>query len=445
MEATITIQLSEKIVEVFSGKAKYRCAYGGRGSGKSFSFAKMAAIRGYQLAREGKKGLIVCARQFMSSLNESSMSEIKRAIADEKFLSSNYDVGEKFIRTAKSKWVQGKIEFDFVGIQRNLDSIKSKSQIHILWIDEAETVTETAWDKIIPTVREEHSEIWVTWNPERKKSATHIRFRENTPNNCKIVQVNWKDNPWFPHSLEESRIEDLNKRPEQYAHVWEGDFVTAYAGAYFTQYIHSARKEGRIGNISADPLIKIQAFWDIGGTGAQADATAIWICQLIGREIRVLNYYEAQGQPLSEHVNWLRDKGYDHAYMVLPHDGAAGDKVYSTSYEAALRSAGFKVTVIKNQGTGAAAQRIEAIRRIFPSIWFNEQTTKAGLEALGAYHEKRDEHRGIGLGPAHDWSSHSADAFGLMAITYSEPQEQKDRKRYMYQQYGTGKGSWLSR
>jgi phage terminase large subunit len=86
-----------------------------------------------------------------------------------------------------------------------------------------------------------------------------------------------------------------------------------------------------------------------------------------------------------------------------------------------LRDAGFKVDVVANQGAGAAAQRIEAVRRLFPKCWFNEATTEAGRDALGYYHEKKDEQRDVGLGPEHDWSSHAADAFGLMAIAYEEP------------------------
>jgi phage terminase large subunit len=86
-----------------------------------------------------------------------------------------------------------------------------------------------------------------------------------------------------------------------------------------------------------------------------------------------------------------------------------------------LRDAEFQVEVIKNQGAGAVAMRIEAVRRIFPKVWFNEATTEAGREALGYYHEKKDEQRDVGLGPEHDWSSHAADAFGLMAIAYEEP------------------------
>jgi phage terminase large subunit len=161
---------------------------------------------------------------------------------------------------------------------------------------------------------------------------------------------------------------------------------------------------------------------DIGGTGAQSDAFCIWVAQDVGKEVRVLDYYEAQGQPLATHLQWLRDRGYNQSrcQLYLPHDGVQMDKVYAVSYESALRSAGYDVTVIKNQGRGAAMARVEALRRLFPSCWFNEQTTAPGIDALGWYHEKQDENRQIGLGPEHDWASHGADAAGLMAVVMQE-------------------------
>ena len=410
------VDIPPKLVDVFTGEARYRGAWGGRGSGKTRTFAKMTAIHGYRCGRSGQEGQILCAREFMNSLDESSLEEIKAAIASEPFLAEYYEVGEKYVRSK-----DGKIRYTFSGLRHNLDSIKSKARIILCWVDEAEPVSAVAWRKLIPTIREEGSEIWVTWNPERKNSETHKRFRESPPDGAKIVELNWRDNPWFPSVLEQERVEDFTKRPEQYQHVWEGDFVTVVEGAYYATHIAEARKGGRIGNVAADPLMTIRAIWDIGGTGAKADACAIWIAQYVGREIRWLDYYEAVGQPLATHVAWLRDNGYGKALCVLPHDGATNDRVHDVSYESALRAAGFEVQVIANQGTGAAMKRVEAARRLFPSMWFNEKTTAAGIDAIGWYHEKRDDERGIGLGPEHDWSSHGSDAFGLGAVAYEMP------------------------
>lgn len=383
----------------------------------------MSAVRGYELSLAGDEGLILCGREHMNSLDESSMAEVKAAIREEEFLADHYEIGEKYIRTRDRR-----IEYAFAGLRHNLDSIKSKARIKLCWVDEAEPVSEVAWAKLIPTLRDENSELWLTWNPERKASATNKRFNESPPEGSKIVEMNWRDNPWFPEILNRVRLEDLEKRPDSYDHVWEGGFKLVTEGAYYSKHLAEAKAAGRIGNVAADPLMTLRAVFDIGGTGAKADAVSIWIVQFIGREIRVLDHYTAQGQPLATHVNWLRDNGYGRAHIFLPHDGASNDKVYDVSYESALRDAGFEVTVVPNQGKGAAMQRVEAARRLFPSIWFNEKTTEAGREALGAYHEKKDEIRGIGLGPNHDWSSHDADSFGLMCVVYEEPQEARRPK-----------------
>lgn len=429
---TARIQLPPKLIPVFLGEADFRGAHGGRGSAKTRSFAKMTAVRGYQWSQAGEEGLIVGAREFMNSLDESSMAEIKAAILSEEWLADHFDIGEKYIRTR-----DGRIEYDFIGLRHNLDSVKSKARIKLLWVDEAEPVTETAWAKAIPTVREEDAEIWITWNPESKVSATHKRFRESPPTRSKIVEMNWRDNPWFPSKLDRARLEDLEKRPDTYDWIWEGGFRTHFEGAYFAKQLAEAKP--RIGHVAADPLMTVRAFWDIGGTGAKADLTAIWIAQFIGTNIYVLDYYEAQGQPLATHVEWLRTNGYGNALCVLPHDGAHSEKVYDASYEGALKQAGFQVRVVPNQGRGAAMGRIEAVRRLFPRIWFNEATTGPGRDALGAYHERRDENRNIGLGPNHDWASHGADAFGLMCVAYEAPKVETKRPVRQH----AGANSWL--
>lgn len=412
------VRLPKKLRPVFRGSADVRGAYGGRGSAKTRSFAKMAAVEGYRFGMAGISGVILCARQFMNSLEDSSLEEIKRAIEDEPFLVAYYDIGEKYIKSR-----DGRITFAFKGLDRNIGSVKSMGRLLLCWVDEAEPVTEDAFRTLIPTLREEgtdwNAELWVTWNPMRKTAAVERRFRNSTDPLIKIVEMNWRDNPKFPDKLERDRLRDQTDNPDDYEHIWEGGFKVAFTGAYYAKPLAEAKREGRIGIVPADPLMTYRAYWDIGGTGAKADACAIWIAQFVGQTIRVLDYYEAVGQELSVHVKWLRDNGYDKAMCVLPHDGANHDKVFKVSYQSALSEAGFNVKVIPNMGAGAAMARIEATRRTFPAIWFHDPKTEAGREALAWYHEKRDEKRQIGLGPNHDWASHCADAFGLMAVHHA--------------------------
>ncbi|HDV7262227.1 TPA: PBSX family phage terminase large subunit [Mannheimia haemolytica] len=223
------IELPPKLLPVFAKDYRYKGAYGGRGSGKTRAFAKMSAVSAYKRAMQGESGVILCGREFMNSLEESSLEEVKQAIKSEPFLANFFDVGEKYVRTK-----DGRISYVFSGLRHNLDSIKSKARILIAWIDEAETVSETAWRKLIPTVRENNSEIWVTWNPENRGSATDTRFRQNPPENSCIIEMSYQDNPWFPDVLEQERLNDKQRLDDAtYRWIWEGAYLEASEAQIF--------------------------------------------------------------------------------------------------------------------------------------------------------------------------------------------------------------------
>lgn len=214
------IELPPKLIPVFSGAARYRGAHGGRGSAKTRSFALMTAVRAYMFAEAGVSGVILSAREYMNSLEESSMEEIKQAIRSVPWLDAYFDIGETYIRTKNKR-----VSYVFAGLRHNVNSIKSKARILIAWIDEAEDVSETAWIKLTPTVREDGSEIWVTWNPEKNGSPTDTRYRKKPPQGAKIVELNYTDNPWFPDVLEQERISDRDRLDDQtYAWIWDGAY-----------------------------------------------------------------------------------------------------------------------------------------------------------------------------------------------------------------------------
>lgn len=412
----VQLKIPAKLVPVFSGKADVRGAKGGRGSAKTRTFAKMSAVRAHMWASKGDGGIILCGRQFMNSLADSSMEEIKHAIEEEPWLKPHFDIGEKYIRT-----IDGRISYAFSGLDRNIDSIKSKSRIKLAWVDEAEPVTEDAWGKLDPTLREHDSELWVTWNPESKNSATHKRFPLEMSDRMKVVEMNWRDNPWFPDILDRKRLRDLEERPETYDHVWEGGFKKVTVGAYYAADLIKAETDRRIGFCVRDPNFEVRTFWDLG----RNDHTAVWVSQWIDQKIVVIDYIEGRGQPPSFYFEELRQRGYRGCMVYLPHDGSrvGPENASGLSYQDQARDAGFEVEVILNQGQGAAMLRVNAARRIFNRIFFDKDKTEAGREALGAYHAGHDEIRDIGLGPVHDWSSHAADAFGLMAVAYEEPRK----------------------
>jgi len=411
--SVLTIPTAE-VFEPLLQPARYKGAWGGRGSGKSHFFAGLLIED--SLAEKGL--LSLCIREVQKSLQQSAKRLIEAKLAD--FSLGEAD-GFKVFRDVIQTPGDGLITFQ--GMQdHTADSVKSFEGFKRAWIEEAQTLSTTSLTLLRPTIRAEGSEIWSSWNPRRKTDPIDALLRGETPPSGSIVlRANWSDNPWFPSVLDQERKDCLNGDPDQYEHIWEGGYASVLSGAYYAKSLAEARAERRIGNVARDPHLPIYAVWDIG----VRDACAIWICQFVGKEIRVLDYYEAVRQPLATHLEWLRSTGYGSAVCILPHDGAKEDAIHAVRYEDHIRAAGFRVETIANQGKGAAMKRVEVARRLFPRIWFDATKCEAGLDAIGWYHEKQDETRNIGLGPDHDWSSHAADAFGLMCVFYDEPRDKK--------------------
>lgn len=393
------------------GQARYKGAWGGRGSGKSHYFAESLVVRALQMP--GHKG--VCIREVQSTLKDSCKALIEAKLAE-------MGLGERqgFKTLSSEIRTPGNGLIIFRGMQDyNADSIKSLEGFHTAWVDEAQNLSATSLMMLRPTIRAADSELWFSWNPRRKQDAVDLMFRgPMPPQDARCVQVNWTENAFITEALEKERTEFLRSNPDQYDHVWGGKYAGITTGSYFATQLHETTHAGRIGHVGPDPYQPYRVFVDIGGTGARSDAFVMWVAQVIGREVRVLAHYEKQGQPFATHLSWLREQKYLPADTIvyLPHDGVQQDKVFSVSYESAFAGAGYQVEIVPNQGTGAAMLRVQAARRLFPSVWFNEPGCAAGIETLGYYHAKIDPTRQIDLGPEHDWASHSADAFGMLCI-----------------------------
>jgi phage terminase large subunit len=400
--------------------ARYKGAHGGRGSGKSHFFANLVVANAVRWRGDTGEGYrFACIREVQKSLKQSAKLLIEDKLKSHGLgEAQGFKVFNEVIETPGG----GIITFD--GMQdHTADSFKSKEGFHGAWAEEAHSLSDRSLTILRPTIRWENrtlgitSEMLFSWNPQRPTDPIERLLRSHAaPTDAIVVKANWRDNPWFPAVLEQERRDDLANRPERYGHIWEGEYATVFDGAYYAQHLTKAELEDRIGFVPRDPLLPVYAFIDIGGTSGKSDAFAMWVVQFVGREVRWLNYYEAVGQEFAAHVNWLRDNDYGKAICILPHDGSTHDTVYAITPQGYLSKAGFTVEVVQNQGRGAAGKRIDALRALFPRCRFNKDTTEGGRESLGWYHEKRDEHRNMGLGPEHDWSSHGADAAGLVAV-----------------------------
>jgi phage terminase large subunit len=402
------IELPPKLVNLFDGEARYRVAFGGRGSGKTRSFALMSAVYGYRWGMSGRQGQILCAREHLNSLDESSLEEVKSAIRSVDWLDAYYEIGEKYIRSR-----DGKVSYVFAGLRRNLDSIKSKARVILAWVDEAENVSEAAWQKLIPTIREEESEIWVTYNPESKHSAVHQRFRVNPSSDVKVCEINWRDNPWFPDVLNQERINDQKLRPDVYDHVWEGAFLIHVEGAYYTVEMREANAEGRIGSAPYDRSVGVVTAWDLG----VGDSTAIWFAQMVGPEVRLIDYYESSGVGLDHYVAILNSKGYNYTDHILPHDVRVRELGTGKSRLETLDNLGVRPITIAAQLN--VDDGIQAVRSLLGRAWFDEEKCERGIDCLRQYRRDYDENnKSFKARPLHDWSSHGADAMRYLAIGY---------------------------
>src|SRR5258708_10169426 len=293
-----------KVARVFlplvTEKARYKGAHGGRGSGKSHFFAEHLVRECYR--RPGTRAVGI--REIQKSLKESS-----KAVIEAKIIA--LDLGHSFEVLSDRIVTPGDGVILFQGMQdHTAETIKSLEGCRIAWVEEAQSLSERSLSLLRPTIREPDSELWFSWNPTRKSDAVDKFLRQMPVEGAKVVKANWKDNPWFPGVLEAERQLEIKLYPERYPHTWEGEYATSFEGAYYARVIADARAQRRIGHVAADPVLSLRAYFDIGGSGNRADATSIWIVQFVGQQILVLDYYEADGQVLAEHVRWTRQDAY---------------------------------------------------------------------------------------------------------------------------------------
>lgn len=412
----IVLDTPEVFVPLIEPGKRYRGAYGGRASGKSHFFAERLVEEALSSPgeRAGEGLRAVCVREVQRTLSASSKLLIEDKIR-RLGLGSRFKVYEDRIKAP------GDGLLIFQGMQNHTaESVKSLEGFRVAWIDEAQAISERSLNLLRPTIqRVAGAEIWASWNPRRPTDAIDVLLRgDEQPTGSVVVRANWRDNPFRTPETDQERADCLRIDPDSYPHIWEGEYATAHKGAYFTRELSALRADGRLCSVPIDPLMTVHLFWDIGGTGSASDACSIWAVQRVGRTIGVIDYYEAVGQPLAAHVAWLHSRGYkpgSNVQLWLPHDGVQHDKVFQVTYQSELEKAGYDVTVVKNQGPGAAMARVQAVRRLLPQCAIDPRCMP-GVEALGWYHERRDETRNCGLGPEHDWSSNAADSFGLASI-----------------------------
>lgn len=392
------IELPEKLNFLFE-PARYKILLGGRGSGKSWGVARALLITGAQEPRR-----ILCTREVQKSIQQSVHQLLKDQI-EAMGLSEFYEVLQTTIRGLNGT------EFFFAGLSDlTVDSIKSFEGVDVVWCEEAQTISERSWSVLIPTIRKERSEVWVTYNPELETDPTHVRFVINTPPDCKVVTMNWVDNPWFPATLDMERQHAQNTlKPEVYNWIWEGRCKPAVEGAIYFDEIAAAEREGRIREVPADPLLKTHAVWDLGWN----DSMAIVLVQRSASELRIVDYIEDSHRTLDDYVRQLKAMPLNWGTHYLPHDGFAKDFKTGKSAQEILEALGCSVEQTPNM---PIEEGIRAARMVFGRVYFDKSKAARLLECLKRYRRHINRTTNEAGAPLHDAYSHGADAWRYTCV-----------------------------
>jgi phage terminase large subunit len=396
----------------FWSPSRYKIAYGGRGAAKSMNIARMLLTLGAQRERR-----ILCGRETQNSIKES----VHQLLCDQikaLNLSSFYDPGETVINGRNGT------VFGFVGLrQQNINKIRSWEGADICWVEEGQAVTKKSWSILVPTIRKEDSEIWCSFNPELDTDETYTRFvTDDTRDDAVVIEMNWRDNPWFPDVLEKERLDLKRRDPVEYQYVWEGKCRTAVEGAIYANEIEQMHREKRFTRVPYDPLLKVHTIWDLGWN----DAMTIIFAQRSGSEVRCIDYIEDSHRTLDSYVEDIKDRKYNWGTDWLPHDGATHNFQTGMSTEKRLRNMGRNVKVIEQD---SIEEGIRAARMLFPRTWFDRVKCAPLVDALKRYRRNIPTTTNEPSQPVHDGASHGSDAYRGLAMIVDQLSNSTEGKR----------------
>lgn len=393
-----TVMLPAWAEPLLRERHRYKVMYGGRGGGKSWAVAISLLLLGAQ-----KPTRILCAREVQKSMRDS----VHRLLRDQIValgLESFYEVLDTEIRGKNGTL------FLFTGLQAHtVDSIKSFEGVDVVWVEEAHGVSERSWDVLIPTIRAEGSEIWMTLNPDMETDATYARFVAMPSGDTWVQRVNWRNNPWFPKVLNDERLKaQRSMLDEDYAHIWEGVARSVAAGSIYRHEVAGMLQDKRVCPVPYDPILPVHTVWDLGWN----DAMAIAMVQRGAHEVRVIDYIEDSHRTLDWYVQQLEKRPYRWGVDYLPHDARTGNFQTGQSTEALMRKMGRKVHVLPQAGV---EDGIRALRMLFPKLYFDEDKTGRLLECLKRYQRQVNSRTNEAMGPLHDEYSHGADCARYLA------------------------------
>ena len=381
---------------------RYKILYGGRAAARSWSISRKLLLRGTQ-----RPEFILCTRELQKSIKQSVHRLLKKQIRL-LGLQNFYDVKEQSI-----KGING-TEFMFLGIKANPEEVRSTEGITICWIEEGHSLSESSWDIIDPTIREEGSEIWVSFNTRFKFDHVYKLFVvDKSLDDALVIKSSSDDNPYLSTVLKKQRAALKKSDYEKYLHIWEGELKMLAEGAIFGKQVIQAKQDGRLLSIPVSKQCLVDTFWDIG----KSDHTSIWFMQRVGMEYRFIDFYMGRLEEVEHYAKVLRKFDYNYGRHYFPHDADHDRLGMKKNIKEQFIALGVKpitiVPVIKVKQTA-----IELARNIFGECWFHQgtdargQRMEKGWEALCNYRYKyNDDDDVYQKKPHHDWASNPADAF----------------------------------
>lgn len=398
---------------------RYKVIYGGRGKGASWGMADALLMQGTQRPLRW-----LCTRETQESMEE-SVHALLTARISHLGLQSFYEIQQKriisktFTVQSSGDPLEGRCGFSFAGLRHNTNGIKSYESYDGAWVEEAEAVSKDSWQILIPTIRKDGSEIWVSFNPRLDTDETWRRFVLSPPNDSVVLRMSWRDNPFFPETLRKEMDELREKDPDTCDHVYEGHPRSSVVGAIYEREIKRAESEGRFTRVPCDPTKPVDVSLDLG----YGDMVSMWFHQSIAFEYRIIDYYQNSRQAIDHYLQVMQGRGYTYGTIVLPWDGGTKSLGTGRSIEELIRAKGFKVKVNLQL---SVADGINAVRTIFPQCYFDGDKCVDGIQGLRRYQWGKVSAQGVARRePLHDAASHPADALRTMAMWIKAPKKQQ--------------------
>jgi phage terminase large subunit len=390
--------------ERFEVPLRHLIIKGGRGSAKSHSVARMFV----NIAKKYPIRLL-CTRETQKSIEESVYQLLSDVISE-----LGYE--DFFLQKKTSIDGENGSSFLFAGLrQQDVAKLKSTERILLCWCEESHVLSEKSLDVLTPTIREKNSVIVYTYNPELEDDPVHARFALDPQPDVCVVDLNWRDNPWFPEVLNKERLRtlktDKTEGKTKYNWIWEGQCLPAVEGAIFAAEVARMREAGRVRPLEYDRSGLVHVVMDLG----YGVMSAILV-QKFASTVQIIGYKEMYHSTYYDLTKELEKLDYRWGKVFMPHDASHKDPKYGKSHYQVMQELGWKTEDVPQIGVESY---IKSGRTLFDNVYIAD-TEECGvlLRCLRRWKYQMTDNSGSmkTLPPMKDEFSHGGEAFCYTAV-----------------------------